>query len=278
MIWNVDPILLSLGPLTIRWYGLLFVLGFLIGFQIVKKMFVRDRHSVELLDSLLVHVMLGTIIGARLGHCFFYEPAYFFSHPLEIFAVWKGGLASHGGFLGVFIAIVLFCRRYALSFFYVLDRVSIIALLTGGLIRIGNLMNSEIIGRPTDVPWAFTFTRVDQLPRHPTQIYESLSYLLISLVAWLIEKRKGARTPAGLLFGFILTFGFAARFVLEFFKENQEPFEKDLALNMGQLLSLVPIAFGLFFLVLSLMRQPASIEPVMNPSPVSGKKKKAKNK
>lgn len=256
MVWNVDPVFFSLGPITVRWYGLLFVIGFMIGFHGMKRMFRRDGYPLEVVDALLVHVMVGTIVGARLGHCFFYEPAYFFSHPLEIFAVWKGGLASHGGFLGVFIGTLRFSRRYQVPFLYVIDRVALLSLFSGALIRLGNLMNSEILGRPTDVPWAFVFERVDSIPRHPTQIYESLAYATISLTAWRLESRKHKTLPAGFLLGFILAFGFSARFLIEFFKENQEPFEKDLPLNMGQLLSLLPVLVGIGLMIWNRGRKP----------------------
>lgn len=252
MVWNADPIIVTMGPLTIRWYGLLFIVGFLTGYEIMKRIFRRDGYPVTILDSGLVHLMLGTIIGARLGHCFFYEPEYFLSHPLEIFAVWKGGLASHGGFIGVFIASWIFARKNGIPLIYLLDKVGIISLLAGGFIRLGNFMNSEIIGRPTDVPWAVVFQRVDSVPRHPTQLYESLAYFAISLSAWAMDNRSKGKLPPGFLFGYILTFGFLARFIIEFFKENQEAFEQSMALNMGQLLSLLPVAIGLVLLFGSL--------------------------
>lgn len=248
MVWNADPVIVTLGPLTIRWYGLLFIVGFLIAFEGMKRIFRRDGYPTGVLDSLLVHIMLGTIIGARLGHCLFYEPGYFLSHPLEIFAVWKGGLASHGGFIGVFVGTWLFARKQKMPFLYLLDKVSMFALLSGAFIRLGNFMNSEIIGKPTDVPWAVVFSRIDPNPRHPTQLYESLAYFLVSLSALAIERRAKGKLPIGFSFGYILTFGFLARFIIEFFKENQEAFEQSMTLNMGQLLSLLPVAIGIVLL------------------------------
>jgi prolipoprotein diacylglyceryl transferase len=250
MIWNVDPILFSIGPISVRWYGLLFMIGFMVGYKLMRDIFTRDGLSTDSLDSFLMYLIVGTTVGARLGHCLFYAPGYYFAHPLEIPKIWEGGLASHGGFIGVFVATWLFSRRYKLPLLYLLDRVAIFGLFTGSLIRIGNLMNSEIVGRPTNVPWAFVFAHVDQVPRHPTQIYESAAYFLISFTAWRLEQKKHSTLPNGMILGFILAAGFAARFGLEFFKENQEAFEQGMVLNMGQLLSLLPILLGLVLMLM----------------------------
>lgn len=250
--WNVSPTLVKLGPLQLRWYGLMFLAGFLIGYQAMRKICQWEKKPVEKLDSLLTHIFLGTLIGARLGHCLFYEPGYYLSHPVEILKIWEGGLASHGGSIGVLFAIWLFSRKNSeFPLMWIFDRVVIFTVMTGAFIRIGNLMNSEIIGRPTDVAWAFIFERVDSLPRHPTQIYESLCYAFIALIGWLIYRKYKARLAPGRIFGLSVMLVFIARFFIEFFKENQEAFESSLILNMGQLLSLPFIAVGLYFFLRS---------------------------
>lgn len=246
--WDVSPTLVHLGPLQLRWYGLMFLAGFLIGYKVMKTMCQWEGKPTEKVDSLLTHVFLGTLIGARLGHCLFYEPKFYLSHPLEIFKIWQGGLASHGGGLGVIFAVWLFSRKNPeFSWTWVFDRVALLTVLTGGFIRIGNLMNSEIIGRPTDVPWAFVFERVDKLPRHPTQIYESLCYFTIALLGWLTYRKYKSKLPPLRLFGLVLALIFLSRFVIEFFKENQESFESAMILNMGQLLSIPFFLVGAFF-------------------------------
>jgi phosphatidylglycerol---prolipoprotein diacylglyceryl transferase len=232
---------------AIRWYSLLFVLGFLLGYVIVKRMFEREGRDVSLLDSLLLYLMIATIVGARLGQVLFYEPAAYFAHPIEIFEVWKGGLASHGGFTAVLIAIGLFCRKHrSVSFFWLTDRLTIPIMLAAGFIRIGNFFNSEILGRPTSVPWAVVFARVDMVPRHPTQIYEALGYFATSLVLYLGYRAASRKPREGRLLGLAMILGFGWRFFVEFFKENQEAFEAVLPLNMGQLLSIPFILIGVF--------------------------------
>jgi prolipoprotein diacylglyceryl transferase len=246
-----------MGPLQLRWYGLMFLIGFLLGYQGMRKICTWEKKPLEKLDSLLTHIFLGTLIGARLGHCLFYEPGYYLSHPIDIFKIWEGGLASHGGGLGVLFAIWLFSRKNTeFPLMWVFDRVAIFVVLTGGFIRIGNLMNSEIIGRPTDVSWAFVFERVDKLPRHPTQIYESLCYFLIASLGWLTYKKYKAKLASGRVFGMTIALIFTARFIIEFFKENQEPFEAGLPVNMGQILSLPFILTGAYFYARSFRKTP----------------------
>jgi prolipoprotein diacylglyceryl transferase len=237
-----------MGPLQLRWYGLMFLIGFLIGYQGMRKICIWEKKPLEKLDSLLTHIFLGTLIGARLGHCLFYEPGYYLSHPLDIFKIWEGGLASHGGALGVLLAIWLFSRKHTeFRLMWIFDRVAIFVVLTGAFIRIGNLMNSEIIGRPTDVSWAFVFERIDQLPRHPTQIYESLCYFIITILGWITYRKYKAKLPSGRIFGLTIALIFTARFFIEFFKENQEPFEAAMPVNMGQLLSIPFMLAGIYF-------------------------------
>jgi prolipoprotein diacylglyceryl transferase len=247
--WNVDPTIfrVELGAFTLapRWYGLLFALGFLIGFYIMRGVF-RDEGKPERdLDILLIYLLGGTIIGARLGHVLFYAPGYYLLRPGEIIQIWEGGLASHGGLIGVLTAIWLYARsRPDQPYVWLLDRLAPPVALTGCFIRLGNLMNSEILGVPADVPWAFVFERVDDVARHPAQLYESISYFLIFLVLTAVYRRYRASTPRGLLIGLFLLLIFGVRFLIEYVKVEQAHFAVGLPLSMGQLLSLPAIAAG----------------------------------
>jgi phosphatidylglycerol:prolipoprotein diacylglycerol transferase len=250
--WNVSPTIVHLGPLQLRWYGLMFLAGFMIAYQGMRKICLWENKPTDRLDSMLTHVFLGTLIGARLGHCLFYEPGHYLANPLEIFKIWEGGLASHGGGAGVLIALWLFSRKNPeFPLMWIFDRCAIFTVLTGALIRIGNLMNSEIIGRPTDVPWSFVFERVDKLPRHPTQIYESLCYFIIAGLGWWTYRKYKSKLPPGRIFGLTVGLIFVARFVIEFFKENQESFESSMPVNMGQLLSIPFMLVGAYFFLRS---------------------------
>lgn len=247
--WDVDPTMFRLGSLAPRWYGLLFASGFLIGFYIMRRVFLREGKPEKDLDALLMYLLGGTIIGARLGHVLFYAPGYYFSHPLEIPQIWEGGLASHGGLIGVLTAIWLYTRsRSDQGYLWLLDRLAAPVALTGSLIRLGNLFNSEILGVQTEVPWAFVFERVDQIPRHPAQLYESVSYFLIFVVLWQVYKRQGADAPRGLLFGLFMVLIFGMRFLIEFVKRSQAHFEVGLPLSMGQLLSIPAVLLGAWLL------------------------------
>ncbi|MEY4912744.1 MAG: Phosphatidylglycerol:prolipoprotein diacylglycerol transferase [Bacteroidota bacterium] len=213
--WSPEPELFP-GLLPVRWYGLLFMSGFVFGYYILQKIFVRHGKDPRLLDDLALYVGFGTILGARLGHCLFYEPAYYLSHPLEIIKIW------------------------------LLDRVVVVVALAGALIRLGNLFNSEIVGEPTDLPWGFVFERLgENFPRHPSQLYESLFYFLCFLVLrWMERKHPSAQQPGALLGAFlVLVFGF--RFFIEFLKADQVNFESQMMLNMGQWLSIPAIVLGL---------------------------------
>ena len=186
--WNIHPIIIHIwGPFAIRWYSLFFLLGFVFGTYTFTSMVKKEgKDPSPYLDTGLFYLIIGTLVGARLGHCFFYEPSYYLTNPLQILQIWRGGLASHGGYLGCLIALIFLIRKYKeLTFFWLSDRFAILALFSGACIRMGNLFNSEIIGRVTDVPWAFIFTRISPLPRHPTQIYEALAMALSSLLAYL---------------------------------------------------------------------------------------------
>lgn len=256
MNWSVSPEIFEIGPIRLRWYGMMFLAGFFIGFRLMREVCEREGKPVEKLESLLIYLVLATMIGARLGHCLFYDPVYFLSNPLEILKIYQGGLASHGGGLGVIFALIIFSKRNPeYSMWWLLDRISIFTVMTGAFIRIGNLMNSEILGKPTDGSWGVIFSRVDSVPRHPAMVYESLCYAFIFVITYSLYRKWRERAPDGVLFGLVISLIMASRFVIEFFKEVQEPFERGMALNMGQLLSLPFIAVGVFLVVRGLRRR-----------------------
>lgn len=250
--WDVSPEIIDTEYFSIRWYGLLFALGFLLGQQILIYIFKQEGKPERDVETLTVFMVLSTIVGARLGHCLFYEPDYYLENPLKILKIWEGGLASHGATIGILFALWLYARKKKdQSYLWVVDRIVITVALAGGLIRLGNLMNSEIIGKPTDVPWAFVFTAVDQQPRHPAQLYEAIScFILFGFLFWLWSRRK-AKTPEGSLLGIFLIYIFGLRFVYEFLKENQVDFENNMALNMGQWLSIPAVLGGIFVLLIA---------------------------
>lgn len=248
--WNVSPEIFTIGPLSIRWYGLLFALGFIVGFQIMTKIFKKEGKSEADLNDLLWFMIIGTVLGARLGHCVFYNPEYYFTHPMEIIKIWKGGLASHGAAIGILTAIYFYTKRKKdQSFLWVMDRIVITVALAGSFIRLGNLFNSEIIGIPTDLPWAFTFLRIDDIPRHPAQLYESIAYLIVFIILVRIYIKKDGKIECGLLFGLFLIMVFTFRFFVEFIKENQTYFEEGMLLNMGQILSIPLIILGVYLVI-----------------------------
>lgn len=264
--WDINPDIVRLGPFTIRWYGLLFALGFIIGYQIMTFIFKKENKNVSDLNDLLWYTILGTVIGARLGHCFFYNPSYYLSHPIEIIQIWKGGLASHGAAIGILIALYLFVKKNnQYSYLWLLDRIVITVALGGSFIRLGNLFNSEIIGKPTNASWGFIFVAIDNIPRHPTQLYESIAYFLIFIFLFIcylrsksfdkskkILKRLNYNLLAeknGFLLGLFLVLVFTFRFFVEFIKEDQTYFEHELPLNMGQILSIPFIFAGIYLLL-----------------------------
>ncbi|MCF8367749.1 MAG: prolipoprotein diacylglyceryl transferase [Bacteroidales bacterium] len=249
IVWNVNPEIFSLGSLAVRWYGLLFALGFVFGYIIIGKIFKLEKIPVKTLDTVTTYMVVGTVVGARLGHCLFYEPAYYLSNPIRILKIWEGGLASHGAAIGILIALWLFARKVKKPYVWILDRVVIVVALAGFFIRMGNLMNSEIYGIETSLPWGFIFVRWGEtLPKHPTQIYEGLSYLIIFIILYMIYLKKQEQLRPGLIFGLFLTLLFSVRFLIEFIKEPQVGFEENMILNMGQLLSIPLILAGLVFL------------------------------
>ncbi len=256
--WNVNPEFFSVGPISIRWYGLMFALGFLAGYQIMLKMFKYEASNIEWLDKLFIYTIVATIVGARLGHVFFYGWSYYSQHLIEIvLPIAKGefgykfvgyqGLASHGGAIGIVIAIYLYSKKVTKrSMLWTLDRLIIPTALVGAMIRTGNLMNSEIYGVATNLPWGFIFERNHEtVAKHPTQIYEAFGYLLVFVsTLWIFYKSKGLKDRPGFIIGFGFVGIFLTRFLVEFIKENQEAFEAGMVLNMGQLLSIPFILAG----------------------------------
>ena len=256
--WDVSPVIFSVGPLEIRWYSLLFISGFILGWFIFKWFCKREGISEKVLDPLLYTLLIGTIIGARLGHCLFYQPDYYLTteHFLEIFMPWKGGLASHGGTLFLFFAMWWFARRwgpkYNFDFLWLLDRLAIAVPFAAMFIRFGNLFNSEIYGHVTDLPWGFVFERNGEtLAKHPTQLYEALSYALLGIVLVILYRRRTKGLYRGAYMGIFFTVLFGMRFLIEFVKNDQVAFESGMALNMGQWLSIPFILLGIGLIVYS---------------------------
>ena len=258
VVWNVDPIICRIGPLALRYYSILFVLGFPIGYWLFIKFYKREEVDTNLLEPLLYALLIGTIVGARLGHCLFYQPDYYLTkaHWLEIFQPWKGGLASHGGALGVLLAVWWYSARYGrknnFDMMWVLDRLVIAVCFAGCLIRLGNLFNSEIYGNETSLPWGFIFQRRGEVvPKHPTQIYEALSYLILGLILLWVYWRKSGKVFRGWLFGAFFIGCFGMRFLIEFIKMPQVEFEVGMKLNMGQILSIPFIIAGIISVIWS---------------------------
>jgi len=259
--WDVDPVIFHIGSLSLRWYSILFVAGlYPLGYYIMKAFLKRENVSIELMDPMLYALLIGTVAGARLGHVCFYDPHYYFAeHPEEILMVWRGGLASHGGAIGVLLAMVWLSRKYGkkmgFDLIWLLDRLVIPVCFAGMLIRLGNLFNSEIYGDPTNLPWGFIFVRAGEtVAKHPTQLYEASCYLVIGLFLLLLYKKFLPSLKKGTLFGLFLILLFGARFAIEFIKEPQVAFEQNMSLDMGQWLSVPFILAGVVILVVSLVK------------------------
>lgn len=259
ILWNPDNIAFHIGSFSFHWYSLCWLFGLLSAYLIVKRLYNEQKIKPELFDPLFVYCFIGILIGSRLGHCLFYEPDYFLSsgrHIVEMLlpihfmedGSWKfigyKGLASHGGTIGLMIALWLYVRRTKVNIWRVLDNVAIATPTTACFIRLGNLMNSEIIGKATDVPWAFIFERVDMVPRHPGQLYEAIAYAVFFFIGWYLYRKHPERVGTGFFFGLCITLIFTARFFIEFTKDIQEAFEASMALNMGQLLSIPFVILG----------------------------------
>ncbi len=249
MIWNVNPNILELGSIQLRWYGLLFVGSFFLGLMILNSIYKREKKDPAVLDNLLIYIMVGAVLGSRLVHCFFYEPDYYLSHPLEILAVWKGGLASHGGLAGVLIALYVFAKRYNESYTWLLSRITIPGALTAAFVRFGNLFNSEILGTPSDLPWAIIFQRVDMIPRHPVQLYEAFAYLALFALLITIYRKVTPAFATKILPGTFLVILFTARFFIEYAKTRQAAYTTDLPFSTGQMLSVPFIIVGIIWII-----------------------------
>jgi prolipoprotein diacylglyceryl transferase len=261
--WDVNPEIFRIGSFAVRWYGLLFASSFLIGYFIMLRIFKNENLSDALLDKLTMYMAIGVIIGARLGHCLIYEPEYYLSNPVEILKVWKGGLASHGGAAGILIAVGIFAYKEKKGYFWTLDRVAIVVALAGFFIRMGNLMNSEIYGVETTLPWGFVFLRNGETaPKHPTQIYEGLAYLMIFFLLFRLYWRKKGEHIEGLLISLICILIFGARFFIEFLKEDQVTKEAGMILNLGQKYSIPLFILGCIGLAIALkINKRAVIKP-----------------
>jgi phosphatidylglycerol:prolipoprotein diacylglycerol transferase len=264
--WNTDPEIINVFGISIRYYGLLFVSGLILCIYILGWIFKRENIPSENLEKLSIYGMIGIMAGARLGHCLFYEPSYYLEHPLEMILpitflpeggikfIGYRGLASHGGALGLLIALFFYSRKTKHSMIDTIDLIAVVAALECGFIRLGNFMNSEIIGIPTTKPWGIILERVDNVPRHPTQLYEAISYFIIFAIMMILYKKMRDRLKNGLLFGLVLVLGFTARFIIEIVKENQVGFEDGMIFNMGQLLSLPYILLGIGFMIFGLLK------------------------
>jgi len=281
--WNVDPEIFSIGQLSIRWYGLMFASAFLFGYIVFTRFLATDRLTSEMLDQLLIYIAVGTVLGARLGHCLFYEPDYFLKNPIEILKIWKGGLASHGAAIGILLSLWLYIRKHKLSFLWLIDRIVIVVALGGAFIRLGNLFNSEIYGRPTSLPWGFEFVRdrlydsntgalLPTVARHPTQLYEAFSYILIFLVLFLFYRKRHMKVRDGYIFGVFMILLFSARFIIEFVKNDQVAFESGMQLNMGQLLSLPFILAGVVMILWTKKRPRYFSQEPIPKAPKKGRK------
>jgi prolipoprotein diacylglyceryl transferase len=260
--WNPDPELFRLFGISIRYYGLLWAVGIFLAYLVVHYQFRDKKIGEDKFEPLFFYCFFGILIGARLGHCLFYQPDYYLSRPVEMLLPikflpqggWKftgyEGLASHGGTIGLIIALWLYVRKTKLNYIDVLDMIAVATPITACFIRLANLMNSEIIGKATDVPWAFVFEREDMLPRHPAQLYEAIAYFCFFLVTMYLYKNYSKKLHRGFFFGLCLTLIFTFRFFIEFLKENQVNFEDGMTLNMGQWLSIPFIIIGVTSILL----------------------------
>jgi len=258
--WDVSPFIVTIGSFGIRWYSLLFVAGFVLGYYMVQRMFKKEGlRADKLMDPLLYTLVISTLIGSRLGHCLFYDPGYYLGSWegfKEIFMPWKGGLASHGGTIGVFLGLWWYAnhygKKYGFNLMWLLDRIVIPVCFAAAFIRLGNLFNSEIYGNQTDLPWGFIFVRDGNVvPHHPTQLYEALFYAFMGVALMAVYHWRIDKINTGTIFGAFFTILFGFRFLVEFIKLPQEEFEKGMALDMGQWLSIPFIIIGIVIWVLS---------------------------
>ena len=286
--WNVDPVAMSLGPLQIRWYGICWALGFLLGYVLMKRMYNHEKMPDWAIDSLLIYMLVSTVIGARLGHCLFYEPEYYLAHPVDMLKIWEGGLASHGGAIGILIGLLLYVRSFnkstkkakgekaRITYLWILDRIVVPVCLVGSFIRLGNVFNHEIYGTPTALPWGFVFLRGNEqfcgtidnytpcnswasccppeqwLPCHPTGLYEAFFCLVaMGILLWMFYKRDMGDKRPGLMFGTFLIIIFGSRICIEFLKNVQVDFERNMTFDMGQWLSVPFVLVGIVMIIRS---------------------------
>lgn len=253
IIWDFDPVAFSVFGREIRWYGLMFATAFACSYWLTLWIMKKEKNNLEIADTLLLYIVIATIVGARLGHVFFYEPASFLANPIDILKIWQGGLASHGAAISIPIAVFLASKKYGKSFWYMVDRVVICVAMVGFFVRMGNLFNSEIYGHETTLPWGFIFVlNGETVPKHPTQIYEALSYLVICIILLSYYIRRNYKPKEGYIFGAFLILVFGARVAIESIKNPQVGFEEYMFLNMGQLLSIPLILAGIAILWLAI--------------------------
>lgn len=264
VIWDVNPYIFTfpesfplLGGRPVAWYGLLWALTFVFGYYVMRMMYRKENLRDTLLDKLTIYMLVFSVLGARLGHCLFYEPEYYLADPIKILYIWEGGLASHGGAIGILIGLLLYSRKTKIPYLHILDLIVVPVALGGALIRLGNLMNSEIYGYETTLPWGFKFVRdwapgtsIDSIPAcHPTQIYEALVCLIVfGVLLYLFFKKDYAQKRSGFLFGLFCTVVFGTRILIEFVKQPQVEFENSMVLDMGQLLSIPFVIVGVYFM------------------------------
>ncbi len=260
--WNPAPEIFTIPGIDwpVRWYGLMWALAFIASHFFMNRIFKTELRSDKALDSLTLYIILGTVLGARLGHCLFYGPWFdetlqngvviegYLSHPLNMLKIYEGGLASHGGALGILTAMLLYCRKEKENWLWLFDRLVVVVPLAAMCIRLGNLINSEIIGKVTDVPWAFIFVQEDSLPRHPAQLYEAIFCFFLFILMYWLWKNKRDKVGPGFMFGVMCVLLFTERFFDEFLKENQVDFENNNILNQGQVLSIPFILIGAFMI------------------------------
>ncbi len=253
--WNINPEIFKIGSIEPRWYGVLFASSFIIGYVILEQIFNWENKNLKNLDKLIIYIVIATVIGARLGHCFFYDPSYYLANPIKILKVWEGGLASHGAALGILFAMWLFISKHQeYTYLWIIDRIVIGVALSGLFIRTGNFFNSEIVGSPSTMPWAVVFERVDMIARHPVQLYEAFAYGAIFVLLFFYYKSKKENTPEGLLTGLFMVLVFTARLILEQWKVPQAEFLLPMGIKMGQVLSVPFIITGLILIIRALKK------------------------
>lgn len=276
IVWDVDPVIFKIGAIEVRYYGLAWAFALGISAFFFSNFIKREGYSDKMFDSAFWFGVISAIVGARLGHCLFYDPAFYLAHPLQILDVREGGLASHGAAIGLLIGLWLFSRKNRMPYIWSLDRIGIGVAIGGAAVRLGNLMNSEIYGTATDLPWGFIFVRAGEtVPKHPTQIYEAIVYIMIFIALWwMYYKRNLALRRPGVMFGFFLITLFGSRILIEIIKNPQVAFEETMRLDMGQILSIPFVIAGVVILWRALRKPevPPSKQMVQKPHPSKKKK------